>query len=116
MTRWQRSARLVVAVFGIVFAVVVAREMKRRVPAPSVKPAVRSDPGAVIETTGGFTHRVKGNREDVDITFQKQFIYEDGSSKLEGVTIVFDERKGDRTFRISAREGRLAKGAVSMVL
>jgi LPS export ABC transporter protein LptC len=116
MTRWQRSARLGIGVFAVVFAVFVAREMKRRTPATTAKPAALTEPGAVIETTGGFTQRLNGNREDVGITFTKQFIYEDGSSKLEGVTIVFDERKGDRTFTISGKEGRLAKGAVSMVL
>ena len=30
MKRWQRRARLTIAVFGVVFAVFVARELKRR--------------------------------------------------------------------------------------
>jgi LPS export ABC transporter protein LptC len=116
MQPWQRSARLVLAVFGVVFAVFVAREMKRRAPPAAVKPATLTDPGAVIETTGGSTTHVSVNREDVAITYEKQFTYADGTSKLQGVTVVFDERNGSRTFTITGKEGRLGKGATSMVL
>ena len=108
MTRWQRSARLVIAVFGVAFAVFVARELKRRDPPPAMKPVVHSDPGAIIETTGGNTIHVNQSREDVDITYKRQSTVQDGSSKLEGVTIVFDERNGgSRTFTITGKEGRL---------
>src|SRR6476661_6246060 len=116
MQPWQRRARVVVAVFGVVFAIFVARELKRRDPPATAKPVVRTDPGAVIETTGGFTQRIKRERDDVDIAFKKQFVYQDGSSKLEGVTVVFDERNGSRTFTITGKEGRLGKGASTMVL
>jgi LPS export ABC transporter protein LptC len=114
MTAWQRRARLTIAVFGVVFAVFVARELKRRDPPVQVKPIPRTDPGAIVETTAGHTAHISGSREDVDITFQKQFTYEDGTSKLEGVTIVFDERNGDRTFTITGKNGRLGKGAATM--
>jgi lipopolysaccharide transport protein LptA len=107
----------VIAVFGVVFAVFVARELKRRDPPPAMKPVVHGDPGAVIETTGGNTIHVNQSREDVDITYKRQYTFEDGSSKLEGVTIVFDERNGGtRTFTITGKEGRLGKGATTMVL
>ena len=98
MTRWQRSARLVIAVFGVVFAVFVARELKRREPPPAMKPVVHGDPGAVIETTGGNTIHLNPSREDVDITYKRQYTFEDGSSKLEGVTIVFDSHKLEEVF------------------
>ena len=116
MQPWQRSARLVIAVFGVVFAVFVARELKRRDAVPAMMPVVRTDPGAVVEITGGHTTHITGTREDVDITYKQQFTYEDGSSKLVGVTIVFDERNGSRTFTITGKEGRLSKGATTMAL
>jgi LPS export ABC transporter protein LptC len=116
MQPWQRRARLVIAAFAVVFAVFVAREMKRRTPPAAVKPAALTDPGAVIETTAGSTAHFSVNREDVSITYEKQFTYTDGTSKLQGVTVVFDERNGSRTFTITGREGRLGKGATSMVL
>ena len=116
MQPWQRSARLVIAVFGVVFAVFVVRELKGRDPVPAMKPVARTDPGAIVETTGGNLTRIKGTREDVSIAYQKQFTYEDGSSKLLGVTIVTEERNGTRTFTITGKEGRLAKGAATIAL
>ena len=117
MKRWQRSARLVIAVSGIAFAVFVAREMKRRDPPVAVKPVVRTDNRAIVETTGGNTTRLNGTHEDVAITFDKQYIYDDGTSKMQGVTIVFDERNGgSRTFTIKGKEGRLGKGSTTMLL
>ena len=102
--------------FGVAFAVFLAREWKRRDPPAAVKPVPRTDPGAVIETTGGHTSHVSASREDVAITSKRQSTYQDGTSKLEGVTAVFDEKNGTRTFTISGKEGRLGKGATTMVL
>ena len=116
MQLWQRRARWVIAVFGIVFAVFVARELKRRDPPLPTKPVVRTDPGAIVETTGGNLIRVKGTREDVSVAYEKQFTYEDGTSKLLGVTIVTEERNGSRTFTITGKEGRLGKNATTIAL
>jgi LPS export ABC transporter protein LptC len=116
MARWQRRARLGIAVFCVLFAALVAREYRRREP-PQASPAVtRTDPGAVIETTGGNLLRFKASREDVSVTYQKQFAYPDGSSKLTGVTIVTDEKNGSRTFTITGSEGRVAKNETTIEL
>ena len=50
------------------------------------------------------------------MSYEKQSTYEDGSSKLQVVTMVFDERNGSRTFTITGKEGHLAKGATKMAL
>jgi LPS export ABC transporter protein LptC len=116
MKRWQRSARLAVAVFGVIFAVFVARELKRRDPPPAIKPVVRTDPKAVVEITGGTATRTTNNREDVAVTSDRQQTYEDGSSRMQGVHVVFPERNGSRTFTITAKEGKLGKAATTMAL
>lgn len=110
MHHWQRNARWVIAVFGLVFALFVWRELKRRDAPPATAPVVRSDPGAVVETTGGSLQRIRGAREDVRVAYEKQLTYDDGTSRLVGVTIVTEERHGDRTFTITGKEGRLGKG------
>ena len=50
----RKYARLVVAAFAIVFAIFVARQLKRRTPEPVAPPVVRTDPKAVAESTGGI--------------------------------------------------------------
>jgi hypothetical protein len=100
MTRWQRGARLFIAVFGVAFAVFVAREFRHRESAPAAS-EVRKDPGAVVETTDGKGWKFTGSREAASVKYQKQLTYSDGSSKLLGVTIVTDERNGNRTFTIT---------------
>ena len=114
--RWQRSARLVIAVFGVVFAIFVARELKRRDAPPGLAPILRSDPKAIVETSGGNTFRVNGTREVAKIAYKKQYLYEDGTSRLEGVTVDTQEKNGDRTFTITAKNGQLDKGDTNFTL
>src|SRR5207247_9076531 len=116
MTRRQRGARLLIAVFGEAFAVFVAREFKRRENPPPVPATAGKDPGAVVETTGGRGWKFNGSREAAGVTFQKQLTYADGSSRLLGVTIITDERNGDRTFTITAKEGLVGKNESSIAL
>jgi LPS export ABC transporter protein LptC len=116
MARWQRKARFVIAVFGAVFAVVVAREMKRRDPPPPPPPVARTDPGAISETTAGQLLRFKASREDVSVTYEKQLSYANGSSKLLGVTVVTAEKSGKRTFTISAKEGQIGRDESTIAL
>ena len=116
MTRRQRGARLLIAVFGVAFAVFVAREFKRRENPPPVPATAGKDPGAVVETTGGRGWKFNGSREAAGVTFQKQLTYADGSSRLLGVTIITDERNGDRTFTITAKEGLVGKNESSIAL
>src|SRR5471032_1357408 len=114
--RWQRSVRLVIAVFGVVFAVFVARALKRRDPPPATAPVVRSDPRAIVETHGGNSFRVNGARQVADVKYKHQYLYDDGTSRLEGVTIESEERNSDRTFTITAKSGQMGKGESSYVL
>jgi LPS export ABC transporter protein LptC len=116
MTRWQRLARLAVAVFGVVFAVFLARQLKPRDAPPAAQPAPRTDPGAVVETLRGQTLQFKKSHEDVSISYERQSVYQDGTSRQQGVTIVFEERNGSRTFTITGKEGRLGKDATTMAL
>src|SRR5579872_5138677 len=116
MTRWQRRARGFFAIVGVAVVVFVARQYKGRQLLQMASAPVRTDPGAVVEATGGKVGKFLGSREDVDVTSDKQLIYEDGSSKLTGVTIVVDEHNGSRTFTIKGREGRIGKNQSTIEL
>ena len=116
MSPWQRKARFVIGAFGLVFAVIVAREMKRRDPPPAPPAVQRTDPGAIAETTAGELLRFKASREDVSVSYEKQLTYANGSSKLLGVTVVTTEKSGKRTFTITAKEGQLGRDESTIAL
>jgi len=114
--RWQRRARLVIAVFGVLFAAFVARQLKPRDPPAGAAPINKLDPKAVIETTNGILQSFKQSREGAHVTFQKQSVYADGTSRLQGVSIVTQEKNGSRTFTIAGKEGHLGANQTSIAL
>src|SRR5437867_773655 len=114
-TLWQRRARLLIAVFGGVFAVFVAFQF-RRGPGRAPVNAARIAPGIVVESTGCTVERFTLSREDVFVSCDKQRLYADGTSVLVGVTIGTEERGGSRTFSVTAKEGRLGQKESSMAL
>ena len=81
MTKWQRRARLLVAVFAIAFAVMLVFAFKHRGPATPPVPAGRTDPDSVVESTTGQTFRFNGAHEHVSIAYDKQDTYKDGSTR-----------------------------------
>jgi LPS export ABC transporter protein LptC len=117
MTNWQRYARLFVALFAVAFAVVVALAFRHRPPVAPAASVARTDPSAIIESTGGRVVRVTGTHEDVDIEYERQLTYANGSTKLFGVKIITDERgSGGRTFAVTGREGQVGENQSTIVL
>lgn len=116
MRGWQRHARLIVALFGVLFAAFVARQLKPRDTPTAAAPAPKADPGAIVETTNGRLGKFKGSRQNVDVTFERQLLYADGSSRLFGVKIVTEEKNGTRTFTIAGKEGRVGNNDSSLQL
>jgi LPS export ABC transporter protein LptC len=105
MTKWQRRARLLVAVFAVGFAVLLMFAFKRRAPAALSVTTGRTDPNAVVESTSGQSFKFNRAREDVRIEYDRQLTYKDGSTRLIGVKVITTERSGERTFTVSAKEG-----------
>src|SRR5713101_2206470 len=99
MTPWQRHARLLIGVFAIVFAIVVGFAIERRQSTPRSQALLRTDPGAVVESTGGRVERFKLSRENVRVEYEKQLTYADGSTKMLGVRIITEDR-GGRSFTV----------------
>ncbi len=104
MTPWQRRARSVIALVAVAFAMVVVFALKRRIVQPPAPPPARTDPGAVVEVTGGRVERFKLSREDVRVAYERQLTYANGSTKLMNVTIAADERAGGRSFTVTGKE------------
>src|ERR1700693_2970565 len=98
MSQWQRSARLVIAIGVVAFAVVVAFAFRKRAP-PGLSPTGPADPKAVVESANGWTNRVNREQEEVHTEYQTFSTYPDGSTKMLGVKGTTG-RAGGRTFVI----------------
>ncbi len=113
----RKYARIIIAVFGVVFAGFVALQFQRRLPAPPPAAAVATDPRAVVESTGGETQRFKSSREDVRVQYERLLTYADGTSTLVGVTITTEDRTNPkRSFTLTAKEGKLGQNESSYTL
>jgi LPS export ABC transporter protein LptC len=113
--RWQQSARIGVAVVGIVSAVVIYRAIGRR-PAHTPPAAVaRLDPTASIESTGAVLQRVHGAEEDFELTHETALTYADGSTKQFGVRISV-KRRGGRDYVVTAAEASAGQGQRTLQL
>jgi LPS export ABC transporter protein LptC len=115
MTLWQRRARLLIAVFGVMFTVFVGFQFRRGPARTPLEPA-RIAPGVIVESTGCKVERFTLSRQDVFVSCDKQRLFADGTSTLVGVTIGTEERNGSRTFNVTAKEGRLGQKESSMEL
>jgi lipopolysaccharide export system protein LptA len=118
----RKNARVIVAVFGVAFAVFVALQFKHR---GRAEPAdiVKTDASALVETTGGTTQRFKSSREDVSVTYNKLLTYANGSSKLVGVTITTEDRSSGtqrhgetHRFVVTGREGTVGEHESTIAL
>jgi LPS export ABC transporter protein LptC len=107
MTRWQRRARLVIAVFAVIFAVVVFFAFERRTHRPASAPDPRMTPGVALESTGGHFERFKLSREDLTVDYEKLLTYPDGKTKLLGVRITSTNRSDGRTFVVTGKEAQV---------
>jgi lipopolysaccharide transport protein LptA len=103
MSRWQRRARLVLAVVfvGAVLAVVLL--MRPRATGPPLSPPERLDPKASVEIRGGEVVQLKGERRDIRVEFANQIAYEDGRTKLVAFKATVDNR-GGRSFVVGGQE------------
>jgi LPS export ABC transporter protein LptC len=115
MARWQRRARILIAIPALACAFLVGWQLRPRVAAPQHTPSARTDPSSVVEVTGGQLERFRGPRHDVRVEFQKQYGYQ-GSTKLSGVKIITDERGGKRTFTVTGNEGQVAENEAVLTL
>ena len=116
MSRWQRRARFLIAVFAVVFAILVAFAFRRRAPIDALDAIARTDPKAVVESVAGRVERFKSSHQDVSVEYDRQLTYADGSTKLLGVRVVTEAKDNARTFTVTAKEGQVGQGETDIAL
>src|SRR5712671_3131034 len=114
--RWQKSARVVMAIVVVAVCLAVAVTIRRRAPAAPGASLVRTDPRAVVESTGGRSVRFKSGHEDVRVEYERQLTYQDGSTKLLGVKVSTDDRGDGKSFTVTGKEGDVGKDELVVTL
>jgi LPS export ABC transporter protein LptC len=115
MASWQKRARTVVAVFGLVFAGIVYSAIRERAPVVAPEPVRRADPKAIAETYSAVLKQLTGGEQPYEISAERSQQYDDGSSRLFGVAITVRNRRG-RDYVITAREAYAGKGQADLRL
>jgi LPS export ABC transporter protein LptC len=113
MASWQKRVRLGVAVFGLVFGVIVYSAIQERQPAAPPEPVRRADPKSIAEIYSAVADQLSGGERNYEISFERYQQYEDGSSRLFNVRVSVPNR-GGRAFVISAIEGYTARGETEL--
>jgi lipopolysaccharide export system protein LptA/lipopolysaccharide export system protein LptC len=114
--RWQHWAKIVLALGALAVAVAVGLALRRREAPVPPPPVVRSDPKAIVESTGGRAVRFNRAHEDIRVEYERQLTYKDGSTKLLGVKIAADNRGDGRRFVVTGDEGQVAKDESLLML
>lgn len=105
---WQKRGRLVVGLFGLGCAAAVYLSIGERPDPVASAPPERTDPAAMIESTGNVVQQVRGLRQEYLVEAERQLTYEGGAATLFGVTVTLRERAG-RDFVISGRQARTGR-------
>ena len=101
--RWQKRARVVVAMVGIASAIAIYAAMGERTKQTLAPPPQRSDPNAIVESSGNVLQQVRGSKQDYLIEAERQLTYAGGATKLIGVKITVRNR-GGRDYVVTGRE------------
>ena len=103
--RWQKTLRLAIAAFVVIFAAILVLSFRRGGPKPAATPDTPRL-AAKVTTTGGsgaFDHQENG-KIVYSVKFGKVTTYEDGRQNLgDGVTALLPDKNG-RSITIVARE------------
>ena len=113
--RWQKRARLAIAIFGIAFAIIVYAAIgERAAGTPPAAPA-RIDPNAILESEGAQVQQERGSERDFDITAERSLTYEDGTVKMVGPRISVRGRQG-RDFVLTGGEAQAGQNQQDLQL
>ena len=116
MTRWQKRLRAAIAVFGVIFAVVLFVAIRGGKPAArNTQNVGRVDRTAVAEATKGRVQSLGALKEKYIVDYDTWLAYEDGRLKLTGVRAKVPPRNGS-AFRLKANEAEIGPNQEQLVV
>jgi len=107
---WQKKARAAIAVFVVIFMVIVFVALRlRKSAAPQTPPPARKDPVAIVENTD--SGRIERYRPDGTLEFSMKFgshfTYPDGHTKLGNVQIT--STRNGKAFTVASRDAEIVQ-------
>ena len=110
--RWQKAARLAIAVFIVAFAGFVFLALRKTGVTPPRPERLKIDAKAVAQTVGGFhwERRDKSGKVEFSIKSQNHKLYEDGRNLFGNATLDLPDRDG-RNITITADEAEATQPA-----
>ena len=110
--RWQKAARLAIAVFIVAFAGFVFLALRKTGVTPPRPERLKIDAKAVAQTVGGFhwERRDKSGKVEFSIKSQNHKLYQDGRNLFGDATLDLPDRDG-RNITITADEAEATQPA-----
>jgi LPS export ABC transporter protein LptC/lipopolysaccharide transport protein LptA len=113
MARWNQTARLVLGLFAVVFAIGVYLSIRPRVSHAPVNERGRIDPKATFESTAGEVILFKGSKQDVRIQYKTRITYQSGRTIFNTAKISVMQR-GGRDFDATSNEAEVSENQSQM--
>ena len=105
----RRILRVALAAFAVGFAVWLGLQLRGRSLAPGEAADPRTDPNAVVESSGGLITRTRGEARDMDLQHKGLRTYPDGRTVFRAVTVTVPAREDRRGFTIRGDEAEVTK-------
>lgn len=106
--RWRGTLRWALALFAIGFALWLGWLLRQNRRAEVTGADPRTDPNAIVESSGGLITRTRGDARDFDIEHKGLLTYPDGRTTFKDVVVTVPERDDRRGFVLSAEQGEVA--------
>ncbi len=107
--RGRRLLRYAVGAFALGFAIWLGLQFRGRSIGPGAASDPRTDPNAVVESSGGVITKTRGETKDLDLQHQGLRTYPDGRTVFQGVTVTVPARDDRRGFTIKGDEAEVTK-------
>ena len=107
--RLRTLLRYVLAAFAIAFATWLGLQLRGRSLMTGQATDPRTDPNAVVESSGGLITRTRGEARDMDLQHKGLRTYPDGRTVFQSVVVTVPARDDRRGFTISGDEAEVTK-------
>lgn len=112
--RLRTLLRYVLAAFAIAFATWLGLQLRGRSLMTGQATDPRTDPNAVVESSGGLITRTRGQARDMDLQHKGLRTYPDGRTVFQSVVVTVPPRDDRRGFTISGDEAEVTKDSAQV--